>query len=514
MTIQIQFKHLLLSTFLTIGLPLVSQASAPRCESIFNFDQSFENLTKYENLFTKGRGLQTYKVVLGQEFAKSFERMLLKPDAHWFDSGAGHAFAVRQALLLPTSQNLSSTVVAYETSAKSGKNLKVISGRFLENIADTEIPKSDLVTDVFGPLAYSGRPDIVLQKYLNNLKPDGEIYIFLGARHELYGSTNQIITQKGEVLSLGDWLTTLAGIKTDLIKIKKEDDGSFYEMWTIKITKENPKVAVPTVEMIYLKEGAPPLMTYKEVSSLEGKPLNRHDFSFRSREKFQAYLKNTSATDFFNAFRGGEIRHPLLSSLKSLKTEDLWVNSSEMNSQILSDLTAGKLNFSDTSVFTGLAQKFIRWRASNIQSDRIQYSSISSAAALQYLRNAKLITDFYGDFMSSLAPDKVLKKYVDALSEQGEVYIFMGPEYGGLGSESMVLTKDGRKVALRHWVTEVPGLRSQLFRGGYHWHGGEWAFVKLRIGDRKKIKIPELKFLGTTTNKEGLPVPYFEEVTR
>lgn len=503
-----------LSILLTATVPIWAQASdSLRCETVFTEKvdgRAFENLTKYEQLFTRGRGLQTYKIAMGKEFEQSHARLLTLKEGHWFDSGAGHAFAVRQTLEMPEAANLKTTIVAYETAATPTSKLKVISGRFLETIADSEISKSDLITDVVGPMAYSGQPHIVLQKYLNNLKPDGEILIFLGARHELYGQSNQVITAKGEVLNLGQWLEQLPGVKTELKKIQKEDDGSFYEMWTARITKTQNEVKIPPVEMIHFKEGAPPTMTFKEVENNGVQSLKT--LQAKARDVFRRRFGSMSPVEFLDAFRGGEVRHPLIASLKSLKPEDRWVNSSEVGAEIFSRMQKKDYPFKDTSIFTGLAQKFIRWRAMGINTNKMNYTTFSDSSPLKDVKDVKLITDFNGDFISSFTPDVVLQRYLNSLSDKGEVYLYMGKEYGGFGSESMVMTKDGRKIALRQWVRSIPGIQSGLFRGGYHWHGGEWSFLKIKIKDRRKIEIPKLKLSGTTEGPDGLPIAFFEEV--
>lgn len=499
------------SIMLTLGSPFFASAEglAARCESIFTDTRSFENLTKYEQLFTKGRGIETYKVVLGRDFSNSLQRLLVSQDGHWFDSGAGHAFAVRQTLEMPEAANLKTTVVAYETSARSTNKMKVISGRFLENIADAEISKSHLITDVFGPLAYSGRPDIVMQKYLNNLKPDGEIYIFLGARHELYGEFNKVVTADGRVLNLAEWLQTLPGTKAELIKTPKVDDGTHYDMWTIKITKTQPDAQVPLVEMVHLKEGAPPVMMFRETAPVKLKAPN--ELQAQARTQLREVTKNITATEFLDAFRGGEFRHPLIASIKSLKAEDQWINSSEVGPQVFSGLQKKDYNYEDTKVFTGMAQKFIRWRSNGINTEKMHYTLMSDTYAMANLKDVKLITDYHGDFMSSFMPDVILNRYVDAISNKGEIYIYLGKEYGGFGSDSVVMTKEGTKLPLRQWIRNIPGLKTSFFRGGYHWTGGEWTFLKIKIKDREKIQIPRLKMIGTTTSPEGLPLPIFEE---
>ncbi|KHD89905.1 MAG: hypothetical protein OM95_01630 [Bdellovibrio sp. ArHS] len=494
--------------------PPWAQASSLTCGSVFVSDaRPFANIEKFEQLYTKGRGLDTYKRAMGPEFSKSVDRVLQKENSHWFDSGAGHAFAVRQALESPTTHaTFQATVVAYETSAQSSGRLKVHEGRFLENIADREIPKSDLITDVFGPLAYSGRPDIVLQKYLNNLKPDGEIYLFFGARHEIYGQYNTVLSANGRMMTLTDWIGNIPGLKAELRREQKEDDGTLYEQWTMRIVKERSDVKIPEVEMIHFKEGAPPQMTFKE---LDNKGVsNLAALEAQARETVRKNGEAVSATTFLNSFRSGEISHPLLSSIKGLKNQEAWLNVTAMGGKVLEQIKAKDFDYSDRSVFVGLSQKFIAWRSKGINPERFSYiTGLTTTGANLSQKNIKLITDFQGDFMTSYTPDKVLKRYVDLLADKGTIYIYTGQEYGGFGRRSVVRTKNGQEINLRAWLSTLPGLKGKMRRGGYHWAGGEWSFVEISIKDREAVQIPELKFLGIgEATKDGVAAAYFQEM--
>lgn len=505
-------------SFLTGTFPNRAQASqAPHCEEIFtterqakNDERPSQNVVKYEPYYSVRRGVEAYGEMLGPKFKKSLERLLATKGNHWFDSGAGEAFAVRQTLQQPEAQHLKATVVAYETSAKESENLKVLTGRFLESIPDAELPKSDLITDVVGPMAYTGQPHVVMQKYLDNLKPGGEIFISLGGKFELFGKANLVITASGEVLPLGEWLTRIPGTKAELTKEQWDDDGTIHEMWSVRLTKEDSGPRVPAVEMVYFKEGAPPTMIFKEVANKGVSSLN--SVQEQARAVFKKRAEHMTASEFLDAFRGGEVSHPLIVSLKRLKKGDLWVNTSEVGAQVFAGLQKKDYQFKDTSIFTGLAQKFIRWRARGINTNKMVYTPLSDTKALPGLKEVRLITDLHGDFTSSYAPDVVLERYIHAMADNGEIYLYMGKEYGGFGSESTVLTKDGKRIPLRYWVKRIPGLSVGLFRGGYHWHGGEWAFLKVQISQRHKIEIPRLRLLGTTLDKDGVPMAYFEEL--
>lgn len=250
------------------------------------------------NEFATERGLIEYVNVLGADFLVALQS--LTGGHHWFDGGAGQAMAHRQYL---TSQLPSNRVVFRDDSQvfpQIEKILRNIIGkkqldkarltavsykvdpdpelnalladsdhksrfkmfkdeRYIEDISQTELTefgKVDLVTDVAGAFAYSLRPDIVLQKYLDILNKEGSIYIALGGEHSRLAEDNTVNTNSGAI-SIGEWVKTIPGIKATILK---NEYGYYSDSLVLKIKKDRDvSVQVPKLELVVSSKGKPPI---------------------------------------------------------------------------------------------------------------------------------------------------------------------------------------------------------------------------------------------------------------
>lgn len=61
--------------------------------------------------------------------------------------------------------------------ARNNRKFSYVEG-YVEKLPAGSLKPADLITDVMGPMAYSARPDIILQTYLKGLKNGGEVYIY------------------------------------------------------------------------------------------------------------------------------------------------------------------------------------------------------------------------------------------------------------------------------------------------------------------------------------------------
>lgn len=87
-------------------------------------------------------------------------------------------------------------------------------GSPIEEISVQAVGKVDLVTDVYGAFSYSTRPDLVIRKYAEILKPNGRIYIFLdhGFRSESPAGYqfSTLYLQNSDALQ---WLKSIGGLR-------------------------------------------------------------------------------------------------------------------------------------------------------------------------------------------------------------------------------------------------------------------------------------------------------------
>lgn len=473
-----------------------------------------DNLKKYEYIFTRARDLGSYKMAFGKEFSRTLQEIAEK-GGHWIDAGAGDAIAIQE--FVAANPSARGTAISVESSAESTRRLDVLKGQFIEDIPNDRVAKARVVTDAIGGLAYSGTPHLVLRKYFDWIEANGEVFVFMGTR-DVYGLTNRVITSDGKYLNLIDWLKQIPGIKVDVFVETREDDGKTYEKWAIRLTRDKTRpLDIPDVALRELLPGAPPTMLFQETRNLateagatallEAQQKVRADVERGLRSQAQA----TTFTQFMDSFRGGEITHPLVSAVKGLKPTQSWVNVSAYGANLAHDLASRSYDASSGKVFFGISQKWIRFRVNAVKPEKFQYTHFHAGLALDKMTNVGVLTDFNGDFVSSLRPDDVLKRYIRAIGDSGTAFIYLGREYTGFGASSDVLTASGKRLSLRQWLKSIPGLEVKLFRGGYAYTGGQWTFVRIR---KKKptVKIPELQFLGADRRTDGeIPSMVFQE---
>ncbi|MBN8541276.1 MAG: hypothetical protein J0L82_12865 [Deltaproteobacteria bacterium] len=472
-----------------------------------------QNLKKYENIFSRARDLARYKMAFGKEFIRTL-REIADRGGHWIDAGAGDAAAIQE--FVEENPRVFGTAISIESKAESSDRLTVIKGQFIEDIPNGKVAKGRVVTDLIGGLAYSGTPHLILRQYFDWADANGEIFVFMGTR-DVYGLKNRVITADGRYLNLIDWIKGIPGIKVDLLVETREDDGVIYEKWAMRLTRDaGQPLSIPDVVLRELQPGAPPTMLFQEKPSFSARGNNallEAQLKIRRgiENGLQKKAQSSTFTQFLDSFRGGEITHPLVSEVKNLKLAQRWVNVSPYGANLKQELENRSYDASSDKIFFGVSQRLMRFRVNSIKPERFQYTHVSAGSPLESLKDVGVLTDFYGDFATSLRPDEVLRKYVQAIGDSGTAFIFLGPEYTGFGASSDVLTEKGKRISLRNWLKSIPGLDVKLFRGGYAYAGGQWTFVRIRK-TKSSVAIPPLKFLGADIHTDGdVPAMIFQE---
>lgn len=241
---------LLLSVFAISGAPAFA---ARPC-----LGESLDGIIQ-EAQFNTGRGLPEYLEALGPTFKQELER--LGPQQRWIDAGSGECRAIQDyalGLYHPGGDRSRLAKVTGITFAKKqplespelsglGDRFQVLKGRFLEDIPDAQIGKADLITDLYGVMAYTKTPDVALQKYFDALEKNGVIYLFLGKNRAL-DRTRVRLRDETEV-TLAEWIKRIPGVVTEQVNSR-----------TLRIAKKAPKIFVPKLEL-------------KEVSRIEGQAV-------------------------------------------------------------------------------------------------------------------------------------------------------------------------------------------------------------------------------------------------
>lgn len=509
------FLKIILTFILTTSFALASskQSCLKHYQQVSRLTlKAKDNLTKFELVFQRGRGLYSYVSALGKDFKTKLSEIENKENAHWLDAGGGEGNALYQFYQTNPKSPLTSTLVSLESFAEPTEKIKVLKGRYIEHIPSNELTQADLITDVFGPMAYSSEPHKVLAKYLEVLKPDGEIHIFLGSKEEIFGKNNKFITSKNEILDFTEWLQSIPGLEITSRKEAREDDMNPFEVWSVKIKKQTLKtIEIPELQARSFKAGAPPEFLFQETKNVYPlSSLAKQQQQELIIKDLQPRLANLNLTSFFDQFRSGELTHPLLKIANSLRINDSWLNFSSAENNLALDLANKSFDYSDSSIFWGISQKWMALRSSFLKPQNWDFQEMTNIVG--QTKKAQLITDLYGPFQTSLEPDKVLTQYLQLSEARSPIFIHLGKEYTGFGALSEVILKSGEKVSLRRWLMNIPNLDIRFYRGGYAWSGGQWTFVRI-INSKPRIKIPTLKVLGIgkSTNND-VPKILFEEI--
>ena len=522
-----------------VAATLVGGPAAPAVDSAVRAnapDAAQKNVARHSQTFTTGRGFGQYvKMLDGPQpgggkgpLGAAMEALRGKADARWLDAGGGEGYATRQVKDTEGYENLHVTVLSYESSAQPAPGYDVMTGRFVEDIPSEEFGKNDVITDVYGPLAYTGRPHEVLRKYAAALKPEGRIFAFLGSGLEHFGQINQVVTRSGQVLSFGEWLKTVPGLQTEVEKrpVLDLDGDPVSELWVARIGLDPEKpVEIPDLQTGWYEDGDPkkyhvvPRQLLVEAGAHGPSPAEASRLREEAAKAFAERTADQTTEKFLEAFRSGEFTNPLMRRLSSLKPGDEWVNVGPMARRVGEDLDGQHgIPFTDPD-HLGISQWLMERRVEGIQRREFTYTASAEGADLQPGRNARLVTDYFGGLLSSYEPDKTLASYVGALREGGEAFVYLGLEKGGTGVGTRILTRDGRQVDLREWIGSLPGLEVKKYRGGtirgehFQQYLEENVFLRIRVDDPAAVRIPKLELLGTGGKSgDGAPLPLFREV--
>jgi hypothetical protein len=118
--------------------------------------------------------------------------------------------------------------------------------------------------------------------------------------------------------------------------------------------------------------------------------------------------------------------------------------------------------------------------------------------------SADVIMDILGPFTQSLDPADYLMRYLDAIKDEGELWIGFNSQrsFGdrlGVGT-TLIIRKDGSVINIQEWLKSIPGIKVQI--GEFFTDDGRsMFFARISIKDRSQIKVPHLKFVVS------IPVP-------
>lgn len=241
--------------------------------------------------FNEGRGLSDYfSLFKGLDYALAH----LPEGSRWFDGGSGSAkffydyiqkikhgekfqdyygdrnFPNIEMYATGVSEPVDPTYIERLKQELNSNNFHPLYGDYIENLNTSNLPKVDLITDLYGALSYTERPDLLLKKYLELLKPGGKIFTIL--KGTINGTTPDaplyfffesllLRNSEGRKISTLEWFESIKGMK----RVNKIDSQMVRKNNVINLTFErtNDEIVVPELELINFNHGKPPHRFYK-----------------------------------------------------------------------------------------------------------------------------------------------------------------------------------------------------------------------------------------------------------
>jgi hypothetical protein len=248
----------------------------------------------WRHTFEAERGLTKYQLNLGNEFIQDLAS--LGPGGHLVDMGSGEGVAIRDLFSPPLPEEIQwqiaedrSTVALnhlgdpdsweaqyravmkdnwelrsrknagtpfatgislatkrdpwLELNADARSKVHFLTGRMFEQIDDSEIigrfGKADIISDLWGILAYSPDPGLTLERYFRILKPGGRIYS---------AGISDLIQLGEREISFGEWLQLNPGIKVEFLResaLRPQSLGRQPPLGALRITKKAEVIHFP-----------------------------------------------------------------------------------------------------------------------------------------------------------------------------------------------------------------------------------------------------------------------------
>ncbi len=202
-------------------------------------------------VFGVTRGVAEYIANFGPEFKKRFEKLTSEEVVVDAGSGDSHlsdalnAFGMGKYIGI-TYELIGRSISFFESRISNG-TLKLFTGRFFETITRKELTSLGpvkIITDFFGVISYTERPDLVLKKYLDILDKDGAVFI--------HGPNIQV----GNDYSFYIYLKKIKGIQITT-------SGNMRGGTSYIITKSSDTVQIPEIQYSNALKGIPPHRFYQ-----------------------------------------------------------------------------------------------------------------------------------------------------------------------------------------------------------------------------------------------------------
>lgn len=275
-------------TFLLFLLPVFAVQAAGFCAELFA--REIPNTFLETNKFTTHRNLDGYVAQVPFYQSPSIASMVmdLSPRSVWIDAGAGGYHALVMGLIRNQRIGQGVGISFKPVSEGDMADISVVEGRlqrlegdyieamYLKGRLDAWVGKTDLITDIYGPLSYSERIVPLLQIYMNLLKPGGYLVFNLAVErnYKVEDGKYVILPQKSRVNTFIEdgesradnffyWLRRLRGVELMDHAENNEYATHWEKVHTFKLKKIDDEVDIPdNLRPIDYVNDRPPYRTF------------------------------------------------------------------------------------------------------------------------------------------------------------------------------------------------------------------------------------------------------------
>jgi len=273
------------------------------------------------NHFETRRGFSHYVRTFPQSFSETLAQ--LGPDEHWVDAGSGEGFAIEdffkreaieETLLMKGARagyfqyqtevitkaqaqfilaafnskgleqkpRVTGVTFVMERNPPAQPKLNFYTGRFFEEIAESELGSAALISDFYGVVSYSPNLSQVIQRYHQILKTGGKAYILVGdfVERPQVGAVgwdaplanSRVKKANGTEVSLLDWLKSLKGFSAS---VEAREMAPRYSVgsttggirrYSLILEKTQESLEIPHLRLMDSDLGKPPVRIFEELS--------------------------------------------------------------------------------------------------------------------------------------------------------------------------------------------------------------------------------------------------------
>lgn len=259
-----QYQHQKINLNKTKGQPPFSK-DWPYVNEVNNPNIKAINEVLKQNSFRTNRNLSAYTYMVGSDLMRIINNS--EAPLAWLDFGLGEAqqeYLLNKSPHQPQSKLISISVAKPKDFIPfQHPEFYFYEGRRIEDYDSRTFQSFDIITDVYGPIAYSMEPHVVLNQYLKILKNSGYIAVIFQADNQ-WNVHNQVITLSGKKISMLEWITLRPEFSLISPPRKSISGGEHHVGAIFQVNTLESQSSIQPLHLVRAKGARPPKLIFKE----------------------------------------------------------------------------------------------------------------------------------------------------------------------------------------------------------------------------------------------------------